>query len=310
MADSVALLFATNLATIGGHVAEMISIFVYPVIGYFWTRRRRRSPSVDFNIAEEPTRSMMFVEDMTDPIESLAKCIASLVLVLQTLESLMADEALPRVSRGRERVNKLMDEHRSIQGGISTLTEKLSDMSTGPGDPLTLQATIRMSRRIRLLHLKSEMLSVEIRQSRLVYKDNDDAAANPIDLERGCQNILPTAQKSSNTASGEPDTLLIVRKDSPSSTESCPATTTDIHSCSSFSQWLPGLSPVREQVLEELALSVMSQSLVDTGRCAERCDIETNGLETGQASLPKHLSSFGNKRRTKAHLPWIPPESS
>uniref|UniRef100_A0A0W0G4E8 Uncharacterized protein n=1 Tax=Moniliophthora roreri TaxID=221103 RepID=A0A0W0G4E8_MONRR len=93
MADSVALLFATNLTTIGGH-----------------TRRRRRSPSVDFNITEGPPRSMSL--GTTNSIDALAKCIANLVSVVQALESLTADEALPEISKGRERFEELMQEHR------------------------------------------------------------------------------------------------------------------------------------------------------------------------------------------------------
>ncbi|EEB89489.1 hypothetical protein MPER_12405 [Moniliophthora perniciosa FA553] len=109
MADSVALLFAANLATIGGHVAEMISIFVYPVIGYFWTRRRRRSPSMDFNFAEDSPRSMTLVEDS---IDALAKCISHLVAILQALERLTGDQDLPKISKGRQRLDELMQEHR------------------------------------------------------------------------------------------------------------------------------------------------------------------------------------------------------
>ncbi|ESK80827.1 hypothetical protein Moror_4315 [Moniliophthora roreri MCA 2997] len=193
MADSVALLFATNLATIGGHVAEMISIFVYPVIGYFWTRRRRRSPLLDFNIAEESTRSMALVEDTTESIECLAKCIASLMLVLQALESLVADEALPKIFKGRERANKLLEEHDSLQKEISSSTEQLSQSNVAFEDPLVMQTTRRISQRIRLLHLKSEMLFVEIRKVKIIHKGQIGAIsfAEDVDIEQGLSNCNP-----------------------------------------------------------------------------------------------------------------------
>ncbi|ESK81699.1 hypothetical protein Moror_15843 [Moniliophthora roreri MCA 2997] len=129
---SVALLFATNLATMGGHVAEMISIFVYPVIGYFWIRRTRRSPSVDLNIAESP-RSMILVENMTNSIDALAKCIANLVSVVQTLE------------------------RASLQRGVLTLMKKLSDKDTRPDDVIPCHAASEISQNTRLLQLKAKM---------------------------------------------------------------------------------------------------------------------------------------------------------
>ncbi|ESK83437.1 hypothetical protein Moror_15575 [Moniliophthora roreri MCA 2997] len=178
--------------------------------------------------------------------------MTGLIFVLQALESLRADEALLHLHKERERFEKLMDEHRSIQGSISTLTEELSDTNTEPGDPLTLQATIQISRRIRLLHLKSEMLSVEIRQARLVYKDGDPAV-KCIDLERGCQNALPAAWMPPNTASAEPGTLpiAVLKEDSLPRTKTCLATATEA-SCPPLSQCLLEFSPARDQLLEEM----------------------------------------------------------
>ncbi|ESK81514.1 hypothetical protein Moror_15675 [Moniliophthora roreri MCA 2997] len=208
MADSVALLFATNLATIGGHVAEMISIFVYPVIGYFWTRRRRRSPSVDFNVTEELPRSMALVEGMTDPIESLAKCIASLVLVLQALESLRADEALSQLPKGRNRFSKLFQEHNGLQEGILTLTEELSQRHvTTPEDPAILQMIAHVSQKVRLLKLKTEMLSIDIRKVKSVCGDiGNTVEFIDVDPEQGLPYQPPAVHEQAPRVIQEKDT--------------------------------------------------------------------------------------------------------
>ncbi|KAK7026789.1 hypothetical protein VNI00_007066 [Paramarasmius palmivorus] len=184
MADSVALLVVTNLATIGGHVAEMISIFVYPVIGYFWTRRRRRSLTVDMNLVEQgPMRSMIPVEETLDLLETLAKGITALISVLRTLEGL-APKVLesPRMI---ERFTRLMEEHRSLQERVLALMEEVSDAAKSPDDPIVLQGITRVSQNIRLLQLKGEMLSVEITQTEIMHSVLPNSTSSIVDVERG-----------------------------------------------------------------------------------------------------------------------------
>ncbi|ESK80835.1 hypothetical protein Moror_4306 [Moniliophthora roreri MCA 2997] len=145
---------------------------------------------------------------MTDPIKSLAKCIASLMLVLQALESLMlvlqalesliADEALPKIFKGRERANKLMEEHHSLQNGVSSLTEQLSQPGAALEDPLVTQTIIQISQRTRLLHLKGEILSVEIRKVKIIHKEEQVGTVSfaDVDMEQGLSNCsLGTRQR-------------------------------------------------------------------------------------------------------------------
>ncbi|KAK7043159.1 hypothetical protein VNI00_008513 [Paramarasmius palmivorus] len=176
MASSVALMFAANLATIGGHLAEMISIFVNTVIGYFWTRRRRRSPLSDFDVVDPPTLS----RETTNTICVLSEAVVELDAILENLEGVTKE------AKKQKHFVALLQEHRSLEAAVSNLTCSLKQ------DSIDVEGTSRqeawnLSRKVKLLKLEGDMISFESRRLR-VYDFQDSLstrALDSLDLEAG-----------------------------------------------------------------------------------------------------------------------------
>ncbi|KAI3604785.1 hypothetical protein WG66_008249 [Moniliophthora roreri] len=129
MASSVALVFVVNLATIRGHLAEMISIFVYPVIGYFWTRRRRRSAARGFSVAESS---------------------------LPTMEPTSAIDILVRYRRRMSIGDNLRDFYvNTDKRAVSSLCRSIHQ-ETEHDMPSNYQKAWKISQRVRLLRLEGK----------------------------------------------------------------------------------------------------------------------------------------------------------
>ncbi|KAI3604524.1 hypothetical protein WG66_008248 [Moniliophthora roreri] len=149
MASSVALVFAVNLATIGGHLAEMISIFVYPVIGYLWTRRRRRTSTADFGMAEisQPIPSL----EPTSSIAVVTQTVIELNAILEGLEAVAKDTIMEQATQ--HKLEELVRDHKDLEEAVSHLTCLLYG-NTDADSIDTRQKAFDISTKVSVLKLK------------------------------------------------------------------------------------------------------------------------------------------------------------
>uniref|UniRef100_A0A0W0FQK7 Uncharacterized protein n=1 Tax=Moniliophthora roreri TaxID=221103 RepID=A0A0W0FQK7_MONRR len=180
MASSVALVFAVNLATIGGHLAEMISIFVYPVIGYLWTRRRRRTSTADFGMAEisQPIPSL----EPTSSIAVVTQTVIELNAILEGLEAVAKDTIMEQATQ--HKLEELVRDHKDLEEAVSHLTCLLYG-NTDADSIDTRQKAFDISTKVSVLKLK--MLSFQSR--RLSVIGARDSATDEADLEAGLKGL-------------------------------------------------------------------------------------------------------------------------
>ncbi|ESK93839.1 hypothetical protein Moror_13089 [Moniliophthora roreri MCA 2997] len=173
MASSVALVFAVNLATIGGHLAEMISIFVYPVIGYLWTRRRRRTSTADFGMAEisQPIPSL----EPTSSIAVVTQTVIELNAILEGLEAVAKDTIMEQATQ--HKLEELVRDHKDLEEAVSHLTCLLY----GNTDADSIDT------RQKAFDISTKMLSFQSR--RLSVIGARDSATDEADLEAGLKGL-------------------------------------------------------------------------------------------------------------------------